>query len=167
MKRVLWLVALLALVLAGCGGAADEGESEGEGGGEAELQSGPGFDGTTIKLGVLTPLTGPVAVIGNPLTAGNEVFIEAVNAEGGIAGQYPVELVQEDTQYRPDVAVQKYNQIKGDVVSFVQLLGTPLTLAVLPQLKRDQMIAAPASLDGLWVREQNLLPIGGPYQVQA
>ena len=29
------------------------------------------------------------------------------------------------------------------------------------------MIAAPASLDALWVREENLLPVGGPYQVQA
>src|ERR671914_1521029 len=102
MKRVLWLVALLALVLAGCGGAADEGESEGEGGGEAELQSGPGFDGTTIKLGVLTPLSGPVAVIGEPLTAGNQVYFEAVNKKGGIAGKYPVELEQADTQYVPE-----------------------------------------------------------------
>ena len=52
MKRVFWLVAVLALLGAGCGGAADEGESEGEGG-SAEVQSGPGFDGKTIKLGVL------------------------------------------------------------------------------------------------------------------
>src|SRR5687767_8422618 len=168
MKVHRWIAVLaaaaLSLGVAACGGADDDDD---DGGGGGEVTEVPGFDGTTIKLGVLTPLTGPVAVIGNPLTAGNEVFIEAVNAEGGIAGKYPVELVQEDTQYRPDVAVQKYNQIKGDVVSFVQLLGTPSTLAVLPQLERDQMIAAPASLDGLWVREENLLPIGGPYQIQA
>ena len=29
------------------------------------------------------------------------------------------------------------------------------------------MLAAPASLDAFWVREPNLLPVGGPYQVQA
>src|SRR5687767_12685042 len=168
MKVHRWIAVLaaaaLSLGVAACGGADDDDD---DGGGGGEVTEVPGFDGTTIKLGVLTPLTGPVAVIGNPLTAGNEVFIDSVNAEGGIAGKYKIELVQEDTQYRPDVAVQKYNQIKGDVVSFVQLLGTPSTLAVLPQLKRDQMIAAPASLDALWVREENLLPIGGPYQVQA
>ena len=168
MKVHRWLAVLAALALSlgvvACGGGDDDDD---EGGGGGEVTEVPGFDGETIKLGVLTPLTGPVAVIGNPLTAGNEVFIEAVNAEGGIAGQYPIELVQEDTQYRPDVAVQKYNQIKGDVVAFQQLLGTPTTLAVLPQLERDQMIAAPASLDALWVREENLLPIGGPYQIQA
>ena len=37
-KRVLWLAALLALVLAGCGGAADEGES-GDGGESASLKN--------------------------------------------------------------------------------------------------------------------------------
>ncbi|MGH2838168.1 MAG: ABC transporter substrate-binding protein [Thermoleophilaceae bacterium] len=167
MKVHRWIAVLAALALslgvAACGG----GDDDDDGGGGGEVSEVPGFDGKTIKLGVLTPLTGPVAVIGNPLTAGNEVFIEAVNAEGGVAGQYPIELVQEDTQYLPNVAVQKYNQVKGDVVSFVQLLGTPLTLAVLPQLKRDGMIAAPASLDATWVREENLLPIGGPYQIQA
>ena len=31
----------------------------------------------------------------------------------------------------------------------------------------DKIVAAPASLDAFWVREQNLLPIGGPYQIQA
>jgi ABC-type branched-subunit amino acid transport system substrate-binding protein len=166
MNRLFWIVAVLALVLAGCGGAADEGESEGEGG-AAEVKSGPGFDGTTIKLGVLTPLSGPVAVIGQPLTAGNQVYFDYVNSKGGIAGKYKVELVQEDTQYLPPRTVQQYNKIKNDVVAFTQVLGTAPTLAVLPQLVQDNIIAAPASLDALWVREPNLLPVGGPYQVQA
>jgi ABC-type branched-subunit amino acid transport system substrate-binding protein len=165
MKRVLWLAAMLVLVLAGCGGAADDGQSGGEG--SASLKTGPGFDGKTIKLGVLTPLSGPVAVIGLPLTAGNQVYFDHINAEGGIAGKYKVELVQEDTQYSPPRAVQQYNKIKNDVAAFTQVLGTPPTLAVLPQLKQDGMIAAPASLDATWVREENLLPVGGPYQVQA
>jgi ABC-type branched-subunit amino acid transport system substrate-binding protein len=165
-KRILWLVAVLALALAGCGGAADEGES-GDKGDAATLKSGPGFDGKTIKLGVLTPLSGPVAVIGLPLTAGNQVYFDYVNSQGGIAGKYKVELVQEDTQYSPPKTVQQYNKIKGDVVAFTQVLGTAPTLAVLPQLRQDGMIAAPASLDALWVREENLMPVGGPYQIQA
>src|SRR5919108_4700756 len=166
MKGMVWLVALLALVLAGCGGAADEGESEGEGG-AAELKSGPGFDGQRIKIAFLPRVSGPVAGSGRRLTAGNQVYFDYVNSEGGIAGKYKVELVQEDTQYSPPRTVQQYNKIKGDVVAFTQVLGTAPTLAVLPQLRQDGMIAAPASLDALWVREENLLPVGGPYQIQA
>jgi ABC-type branched-subunit amino acid transport system substrate-binding protein len=117
---------------------------------------------------VITPTSGPVAVIGNPLTAGNEAYWEYVNEElGGVAGQYPVELVIEDSAYDPPTAVQKYNQIKGDVVMFNQLLGTPIVNAVLEQLNADDIVAQPATLDAFWVREQNLLPIGAPYQIQA
>jgi ABC-type branched-subunit amino acid transport system substrate-binding protein len=155
----------LLLVLAGCGGAGED--DDGGGGSAGAPGSTAGFDGKTIKLGVLTPLTGTVAVIGQPLTAGNEVWFDALNAKGGVAGKYEVELVQEDTQYKTDVSVQKYNKIKGDVVAFTQVLGTAPTLAVLPQLRTDKVLAAPASLDALWVREENLLPVGAPYQVQA
>jgi ABC-type branched-subunit amino acid transport system substrate-binding protein len=155
----------LMLAVSACGGA---GQDDDAGGGKAGAPGNTaGFDGKTIKLGVITPLSGPVAVIGKPLTSGNEVWFEALNAKGGIGGKYKVELVEEDSQYKTDVAVQKYNKIKGDVVSFAQVLGTPSTLAVLPQLRTDKMLAAPASLDAFWVREDNLLPVGGPYQVQA
>ncbi|OLF13375.1 branched-chain amino acid ABC transporter substrate-binding protein [Actinophytocola xanthii] len=166
-KGARFAAAVLSLVLtvSACGGA---GEDDDGGGGTAGAPGETaGFDGTTIRLGVLTPLSGTVAVIGEPLTAGNEVFFEALNARGGVAGKYKVELVQEDTQYQPDVAVQQYNKIKGDVVAFTQVLGTAPTLAVLPQLRADKILAAPASLDALWVREENLLPVGAPYQVQA
>jgi len=158
-------IGALALVGAGCG--QDEDEGGGGGGDSAAVERVPGFDGKTIKLGVLTPLTGPVAVIGEPLTAGNEVFIESVNQRGGVGGKYKIELEQADTQYEPDRTVQQYNRLKRDVVAFTQVLGTAPTLAVLPQLKRDKALAAPASLDAFWVREENLLPVGGPYQIQA
>jgi ABC-type branched-subunit amino acid transport system substrate-binding protein len=166
-KGVRLAAATLGLLLAvsACGGA---GQDDDAGGGKAGAPGNTaGFDGKTIKLGVITPLSGPVAVIGKPLTSGNEVWFKALNAKGGIGGKYKVELVEEDSQYKTDVAVQKYNKIKGDVVSFAQVLGTPSTLAVLPQLRTDKMLAAPASLDAFWVREENLLPVGGPYQVQA
>ena len=94
-------IAALALVGAGCGQDDDE-ESAAAEATAPRSSAFPGFDGTTIKLGVLTPLTGPVAVIGEPLTAGNEVYFESVNKKGGIAGKYKVELEQADTQYAPD-----------------------------------------------------------------
>jgi ABC-type branched-subunit amino acid transport system substrate-binding protein len=49
---------------------------------------------------------------------------------------------------------------------YTQLLGTPIVNALLPQLDADGIVASPASLDSFWVREQSLLPIGGPYQIQ-
>jgi len=50
---------------------------------------------------------------------------------------------------------------------FVQVLGTAIMDAILPQLKTDGIFAGPATLDAFWVREPNLMPIGAPYQIQA
>ena len=50
---------------------------------------------------------------------------------------------------------------------FSQLLGTPIVNTILPSLAQDNIVAAPASLDAEWVCKPNLLPIGGPYQIQA
>jgi ABC-type branched-subunit amino acid transport system substrate-binding protein len=146
--------------------AAGEGGAGGEGGGEPEPVA--GFDGTTIRLGALTPTSGRVAVIGNPLTAGNQAYFDYVNEElGGIAGQYPIELVVRDTAYAEPTAVQEYNATKDDVVMYAQILGTPIVNALVGQLTTDGVVAAPASLDSFWVREQSLLPVGAPYQIQA
>src|ERR1044072_7482846 len=91
-----FLAALLALLLlaAACGGRADNGDEARDDSStgttaKKQLVAGPGFDMTTIKVGALTPLTGPVAgPIGLPLTEGNKVYLEKVNAAGGIAGKY-------------------------------------------------------------------------------
>jgi ABC-type branched-subunit amino acid transport system substrate-binding protein len=127
-----------------------------------------GFDGKTIKLGVITPLTGTVSIIGIPLTAGNQMYWDYVNKElGGVGGKYKVELSQEDSQYQPANAIQAYDKLKGDVVDFQQILGTQVTKALLPKMQIDKAAGAPATLDALWVHNANLFPVGAPYQVEA
>lgn len=173
--------ALVSLVLlaAACGGSDDDDDdaTDDTGTGTEETSGGdegggdpvpvPGFDGTTIRLGVITPTSGPAAVIGNPLTAGNQAYFDAVNADGGVGGRYPIELDVQDSAFQTGPADTAYEAIKGNVVMFAQLLGTQIVTTLLPKLTADNIVAAPASLDSFWVREQQLLPIGGPYQIQA
>jgi ABC-type branched-subunit amino acid transport system substrate-binding protein len=127
----------------------------------------PGFDGNTIKLGVITPESGLASVVGRPLTNGNRVYWESKNAKGGVGGKYPVELSIEDSQYRVETALQGYDKIKGDVVAFQQVLGTQIVKSVLTRLKAEKGFGGPASLEGLWVTEKNLMPVGTPYQALA
>jgi ABC-type branched-subunit amino acid transport system substrate-binding protein len=173
-------VAALALFVTACGGSsksptttASAGTATSSPGGSVStapktLTAAPGFDPAsgTIHLGVITPLTGPAAVIGKPLTVGTETWFKYVNSQGGIAGKYKVVLDEEDSQYMPQLAVQDYNKIKDGDVMIAQLLGTPETNAVLPLLRQDNIVAAPSSLDAQWVHDPNLLPIGPPYQFQ-
>ncbi len=136
-------------------------------GGKAPAET-AGFDGETITLGVITPLSGRVSVIANPLTAGNEMWWNYYNEEeGGIAGKYKVELLKEDSAYAAPTAVQAYDKLKGDVVAFQQVLGTQITQALLPKMQADQAVAAPATLDATWVHNPNLVPVGAPYQIEA
>lgn len=171
--RPLALLLALALAAAACGGSSSDDDTSDTTAPESTEPAGdpqpvPGFDGTTIKLGVITPTSGTVALIGNPLTAGNKAYFDYVNEElGGIAGKYKIELDIRDSGYDPTKAGQEYAAIKGDVVMITQLLGTPIVNAILEQLDTDGLVAAPASLDSFWVRERNLLPVGGPYQIQA
>lgn len=126
----------------------------------------PGFDGNTIKLGVITPESGLAATVGRPLTNGNRVYWQSKNAKGGVGGKYPVELSVEDSRYQVEAALQGYDKIKGDVVAFQQILGTQIVKAVLTRLKAEKGFGGPATLDSLWVKEANLMPIAGPYQVE-
>lgn len=179
MKKQPWLRLLapfmaLALAAAACGGSSDDDDAGGTtqpgDGGTTEAAGDPeptaGFDGTTITLGVLTPTSGSASIIGLPLTTGNQVYFDKLNAEGGVAGKYKVELDVRDTAYTEATAIQEYNSSKDGVVMYTQILGTAIIKAVLSQMKQDQIVGAPATLDADWIREPNLLPIGGPYQVQ-
>jgi ABC-type branched-subunit amino acid transport system substrate-binding protein len=126
-----------------------------------------GFDGKTITLGVITPLTGTVSIIGIPLTAGNQLWWDYVNGDlGGVGGKYKVKLEQEDSQYQPPNAIQAYDKLKGDVVDFQQILGSQITKVLLPKMQVDKTAGAPATLDALWVKNPNLFPIGAPYQIE-
>ncbi|MEJ8574252.1 ABC transporter substrate-binding protein [Microbaculum marinum] len=133
----------------------------------AELEEVPGFDGETITLGIISPLSGPVAVLGLPVTAGHEVWFERINEQGGIAGKYKVKLLTEDNANQEALTVQQYNKLKNQVVSFSQVFGTHTTKAILPQLRTDKMVVAPASFDSYWVHDPNLLPVGATYQIMA
>ena len=93
----------------------------------------PGFDGTTIRVGALTNTGAPLAAIGVPLTEGNKAYFAHINSEGGVAGKYPIELVQEDTSYSRDIAPQKFTATVDNVVMYVQALGTADRRRVAPE----------------------------------
>lgn len=128
-----------------------------------------GFDGTTIKLGVLTPQSVVITAVvaGGILTDGNQVYWDAVNAKGGVGGKYKVQLVKEDTQYSASVTPQAYAKSKNSVVAYNQVFGTQVTKSILSTMTADNVSGAPATLDGEWICQTNLFPIGTPYQVQA
>lgn len=137
------------------------------GGGEPAVRT-PAVSGDTIHVGVLTPLSDAVAVIGKPMLAGLTTYFDQVNAAGGVGGKYMVKLVAEDITYaNPSSGSQKYQKIKDQVAMFGMIVGTDQVNGLLPLLAEDSVIALPTTFDAEWVRNPHLLPWGTPYQLQA
>ena len=154
---LLTVFAILGIAVSGCGGS-----------GGSSIKAGPGVDLTkkVINLGILTPLSGPVAApIGIPLTKGIEAYFKAVNASGGIDG-FQVNLIEKDSQYNPQVQVQMYNQIHNQVLMLAESLGSPTTQAIVSLSERDKMLVSAASLDSVLARQQYMILIGTPYRLQ-
>ncbi len=127
-----------------------------------------GFDGTTIRLGVLTTKTNPVwGQIGKVLTAAMESHIAAINKRGGIAGKYKIELVVKETNYDPVETANQLRATSDNVVGYLSILGTPNVEAVEALLRERNIVASPASQDARWALSPNLLPIANSYQIQA
>lgn len=153
-------IALAALLLAGCASSG--------GGSTGGLKAGVGVDTSkkTITLGILTPLSGPVAApIGKPLTRGIEVYFDALNAAGGING-YKINLLEKDSKYDTQEQVVQYNAIRNQVLMLAESLGTPTTFAIKDLATQDKMLVAAATLSSNLAREQYLVMLGTPYRLQ-
>ena len=65
----------------------------------AHAQAGP------IKVGVPIALSGPAALYGEPALKGAHMFVQELNAAGGVLGR-KIELVVRDSKATPDEAVR-------------------------------------------------------------
>lgn len=162
MKKHLWLVfAVLSLfLLVACNEDSNESAStntdsdvQGDSGKEEAVSSDP------VKVGVLASLTGALESYGKQTKNGFELGLEY--ATGGtmeVEGR-KIEVVWEDTETKPEVAVQKATKLlEDDAVDF--LVGSSSsgdTLAVLPLAEEYEkiMIVEPAVADSITGSEFN------------
>ncbi len=146
MKRLLALLAVLALVVAACGG--DDGSSETTEGGTDTTAAGgtdttegmtdttEGMTDTTagggepIVFATSLPLTGEFSGVGAKHRDGYQFCVDEINARGGLLGR-DVELIVEDNRSDTEVVVSQterfINVDNADVLfgTFSSLLGYP------------------------------------------
>ena len=85
----------------------------------------PAMAEDTIKIGGMGVLSGPNAMYGIGVRNGVDLYIDELNAAGGINGQQ-VEIIWEDDEGNPEKAVNVYNKlVKNDGV--VAIIGSVLT----------------------------------------
>jgi branched-chain amino acid transport system substrate-binding protein len=109
----------------------------------AALLALPATAADPVKIGVVTPLTGTYAPIGQQVRWGLELAAKEVNASGGILGR-PLELVFEDEEANPAVATQKAEKLLqvGKVDFLTGTVNSGSTLAVGQLAERNNRLAS-------------------------
>jgi ABC-type branched-subunit amino acid transport system substrate-binding protein len=153
--------AVMVAAVSGCSTKAPE--SSGSGGGEAgDVATDVGVEGTTIKLGVLTDLTGVFAALGKDLTNSNQLYWE----DNKVCDTYDVELDVQDTGYVPQTGVQLYSGMKDSVLAMQQTIGSPINTALAPEYEADTIVNFPSA----WSKTLTEIPgtgvVGATYDVE-
>jgi branched-chain amino acid transport system substrate-binding protein len=87
----------------------------------------------TIKIGMTTALTGPVAELGFNMRTGIECYFDIVNKQGGVAGRM-LELIVLDDGYEPVRAALNMRQLidQDSVLAVIGNVGTPTAIVTAP-----------------------------------
>lgn len=102
-EKLLVAVASLSLVLVSCGSGAKAPSKE---------------TNDRVKIGVITPQTGPVSIYGQANVNGIRLAVDEINAGGGIDGK-EIELVVMDDKGEITEAVTSYNKLIEENVDLV------------------------------------------------
>jgi branched-chain amino acid transport system substrate-binding protein len=100
-----------------------------------------------LRIGQTSGFTGPVASSVNEINTGAKLYIDFVNAEGGVAGQR-IELVSLDDKFQVPLAVENAKKLIADpkVLALFLNRGTPHAQALIPLLAEGRIpLIAPST----------------------
>ena len=111
----------------------------------------------TIKLGVLAPLTGPIAAYGQDQVNGVTMAVEEINAAGGLLGKKLVIQVEDDEK-KPELAASLTQKLINDKVDvIIGGMSSSSTMAGGPIADRAKVLMIspwstnPKAAEGDWV----------------
>src|SRR5262247_4461876 len=89
-----------------------------------------------VRIGVIEPLSGPVAASGNYIRMGAEIARDWLNAKGGVLGR-KIELIIEDNKSDPKEAASAAEKliVRDKVPAIMGAWGSSMTLAAMPKLE--------------------------------
>lgn len=107
----------------------------------ATLASPDVFAQETIKIGLVTALSGQSARAGEAITRGMSVAIDEINAKGGLLNGRKLELVRRDDEGNPAKGVMAARELiyKEKVAVLFGGLDTPVSLAIVPIANQEKV----------------------------
>ena len=124
-----------------------------------------------IRVGQTAGFSGPVSATVKEATAGAKLYIDDVNAKGGVNGQ-TIELISLDDQFEPDQAAANARKLieEHKVVALFLTRGTPHNLAILPLLEQYGVPLVGPSTGAMVLHEpvlKHVFNVRAPYQREA
>jgi ABC-type branched-subunit amino acid transport system substrate-binding protein len=168
-RRAAAATALAGLLLVGaaCSNAGGEPDLTKATAQDRELSVVPGFDGSTIHVGLLAPTSGPMLETATARLVGLKAFLDYITVElGGIGGKYAIAVDVRDSSDTAKVRA-RYAELRDSTVLLAQVQGRATVQAVLPDLVADHVLAGPSPADVAWPTMPNLLSVGTPDRVAA
>jgi branched-chain amino acid transport system substrate-binding protein len=95
----------------------------------------------TIKLGLVTALSGQSALAGEAISRGMQVAVDEINAKGGLLGGRKLELVRRDDEANPAKGVLAARELifKEKVAVIFGGLDTPVSMAIVPLANQEKV----------------------------
>jgi len=105
------------------------------------LWVGLGWAAEPIKIGLIYPLSGPIAYDGQSVVNGAKLAAEEINKKGGLLGGRPIELAIEDGQGLPAISVTAAEKLisRDNVVALMGCLRSSASLAVQPIAEKNKV----------------------------
>jgi branched-chain amino acid transport system substrate-binding protein len=103
--------------------------------------SGSALAAESIKIGLVTALSGQSALAGEAITRGMQVAIDEINAKGGLLGGRQLELVRRDDEANPAKGVTAARELifKEKVAVLFGGLDTPVSMAIVPLVNQEKV----------------------------
>ncbi|MCF2533865.1 ABC transporter substrate-binding protein [Yinghuangia soli] len=131
----------------------------------AGFKSGPGVTDKSISLGVLTDLSGPAAALGKSAVQAQQLYLDQVNAQGGVCGRQ-IKLEVRDHAYDVQKAVAAYAEIQPNVAAFAQILGSAQTSALVDSIERDKVMTLIGGNPAAMLGHRHLQLINPTYDIE-
>ena len=156
-------VLAIGLIAAACSTKASDsgGGSSGAGG----VKTGTGVTADTITVGQLTDVSGVFAALGKSITQAEQLYFDQLSAAGGVCGR-KINVVTKDHGYNVQNAVTLYQQMKDQVLGFPQVLGSPISAALLDQYTSDKVIAVPSAWASTLLTNKQIMIVGTTYDYE-
>lgn len=155
------VIAALALSATAC---STKSGTDASNAGSDGIKTGPGVTEKTITLGALTDLSGPYASLGKSIVNAQQLYVDQLNASGGICGR-TVKITVKDHGYDVQKAVSAFTETEPNVAAVSQMVGSPVVSSLSQELESKHLLTFPMAWASTLLGGEYIQVVGSTYDI--